>query len=234
VALPALAATPDHAAPRRPFMLAPAADLSYTIKARQKGFSISGDATVSWRAADGRYVLLTNSRAMLLGSMLSNRSEGQIDGFGIAPAVFHEKRFRKEPTVTSFDREGKTIGFSESKLHYPILGGEQDRSSVVWQLVALVRAAPDKAVAGSEWTFFVAGRRDAEPWTFKVLKQETLRTALGEIGTLHLVKLPPPDSQDQQIDLWLAPAHEWYPVRLRFEDAEGDFVEQTIDKIGKK
>jgi hypothetical protein len=234
VAMHAAAVAADHVAIKRAFSLPPSVELSYQIKARQKGFSISGDAVVSWSAADGKYTLHTDSRAMLLGSLLANRSEGSIDAFGIAPAIFHEKRFRKEPTTTTFDRSSKTISFSESKLSYPILGGEQDRTSVPWQLVAVARASPDKFTVGSEWTFFVAGRRDADPWTFKVVKLENVRTALGEISTVHLVKLPPADSKDQQIDIWLAPSMEWLPVRLRFEDGEGEFVDQAIDKITRK
>jgi hypothetical protein len=229
-----LAVAADHVAVKRAFNLPPSVDLSYQIKAKQKGFSISGDAVVSWRVLDAKYSLHTDSRAMILGSLLENRSEGTIDAFGIAPASFTEKRFRKDPTTTTFDRASRTLSFSESKVTYPLLGGEQDRTSVPWQLVAVARAAPDKLVPGSEWTFFVAGRRDADPWTFKVVKQEQLRTALGELATVHLVKLPPPDDKGQQIDIWLAPSMEWFPVRLRFDDGEGEFVDQTIDKITRK
>ncbi len=228
------AAAPDHAPSKYAVNIPPSVELSYQIKARQKGFSISGDGIVHWQVAEGKYSLNTDSRAMILGSLLSNRSEGAIDSFGIAPAVFHEKRFRKDPTTTTFNRASRTISFSESKVSYPIVGGEQDRTSAPWQLVSIARAVPDKFVVGSQWTFFVAGRRDAEPWTFKVVKLENVRTALGEVATVHLVKLPPPDSKDQQLDIWLAPSMEWYPVRLRFEDAEGDFVDQTIDKITRK
>jgi hypothetical protein len=51
-------------------------------------------------------------------------------------------------------------------------GGEQDRTSATWQLIAYARAAGDKFKPGSEWKMFVAGRRDAEPWSFKVLATE--------------------------------------------------------------
>jgi hypothetical protein len=117
---------------------------------------------------------------------------------------------------------------------YPIKGGEQDRSSVSWQLVAVARAAPEKFVPGSEWIFFVAGRRDAEPWTFKVVKKESIRTGLGPVETVHLVKLPPPDSKDQALDIWLAPSLGWLPARLRFTDNDDEFVDQTLEKITKK
>jgi len=223
-----------HVAIKRPVNLPPSADLSYTIEARQKGFSIEGESQVTWRTSGASYTLRTDTRAKLFGSLVENRSEGVIDGFGIAPVQFHEKRLRKEPWTTTFDRAGKTISFTEDKQTYPLKGGEQDRSSVAWQLVAVARAAPEKMTPGSEWTFFVAGRRDAEPWTFKVVKREAVRTGLGTLEALHLVKLPPPDSKDQALDIWLAPSHEWYPVRLRFADSDDDFIDQTLGKMVKK
>lgn len=224
----------DHVAIKRPVDLPPSADLSYAIKARQKGFSIGGEALVSWRVAGAKYTLRADTRAMLLGSILENRSEGLIDGFGVAPVQFYEKRIRREPYTTNFDRASKTISFTEDKQTYVLKGGEQDRSSVSWQLVAVARAAPEKFVPGSEWTFFVAGRRDAEPWTFKVVKLENIRTGLGPVDALHLVRLPPPDAKGQALDIWLAPSHEWYPVRVRFTDSDDEYVDQTLDKIVKK
>lgn len=230
----ASAGAADHVAIKRAVDIPPSADLSYSIKARQKGFSISGDAVVSWRTGAGKYSLRADTRAMFVGNILEDRSEGLIDGFGIAPTQFYEKRLRHDPYTTTFDRAAKAISFTESKEVYPLKGGEQDRSSVSWQLVAVARAAPEKFVPGSEWTFFVAGRRDADPWTFKVIKRESVRTGLGQVDALHLVRLPPPDSKDQTLDIWLSPSHEWYPVRLRFTDSADEFVDQTVEKIVKK
>jgi len=224
----------EHPVIKRAFVLPPAADLTYSIKARQKGFSLSGEALISWRVSDSKYTVNAETRAAMVGKIIENRSGGAIDSYGIAPAVFYEKRFRKDPSTTTFNRESKTIGFTEGQLSYPLRGGEQDRTSVTWQLVSVARGAPEKFVPGSEWVFFVAGRRDAEPWTFKVVKQETVNTGLGEVQAVHLIKEPPPDSQDQTLDLWLAPQYEWYPVRLRFTDHDGEFVEQTLEKIVRK
>jgi hypothetical protein len=221
----------EHGAVKRRFDLPPSAELNYSIKARQKGFSLNGEAVIDWRVADGKYTLRAETRAMLVGKILENRSEGAIDSFGIAPVSFYEKRFRRDPWTTSFNRDSKTITFTESQVSYAIKGGEQDRSTAPWQLVSVARAAPDKFTPGSTWTFFVAGRRDAEPWTFKVLGRETVRTGLGEVSAVHLSKAPPPDSTDQTLDIWLAPSHEWYPVRLRFTDSDDEFVEQTLEKI---
>jgi len=224
----------EHPVIKRKFSLPPNAELSYAIKAVQSGMTLAGTALVTWQAADKKYTLTSETRAALFGKILESKSEGRIDEFGLAPLQLTEKRIRKPASTTQFKRDSKTIGFSESEASYPLLGGEQDRSSVQWQLVALARATPEKFVAGSEWRFFVAGRRDAEPWTFKVIQHETIHTPLGDLKALHLSKAPPPDSKDQQVDLWLAPTLEWYPVRLRVADSEDEYIEQTLEKITPK
>ncbi len=221
----------ETAAVKRKLNVPPSADLSYEIKARQSGLSLSGDALVQWRAADNKFSAATETRAMLIGKILEAKSEGGIDEYGLAPATFTEKRLRKERTTTTFDRQAKVIGFSASSETYPIQGGEQDRSSVIWQLLSIARAAPSKFKPGTEWTFFVAGQHDAEPWSFKVTKSEKITTPLGEVNALHILRAPPPDSKGQQLDIWLAPAFEWYPVRLRFTEPSGDLIEQSLVAI---
>jgi len=229
----ATAAAAEHPSARRAFSLPPSADLSYTIKARQKGMSISGDALVQWRQGDGKYSIATESHAGIFGKILENRSEGAVDSYGLAPATFHEKRFRKEATTATFRRDVKTITFNKGDESYPIKGGEQDRTSAPWQLAAVARSAPDKFTPGSEWAFFVAGRRDAEPWVFKVVGREPLQTGMGELEAVHFTKSPPKGDQGQHVDLWLAPSLDWYPVRILFDD-DGDTVDQLLDKVTRK
>jgi hypothetical protein len=222
------------AAPKYKVSLPPPAELAYAIKARQKGIPFDGEAVMRWSTAAGGFSATNEARALLVGKILDARTEGAIDVYGLAPRVFTEKRFRREPTTTTFDRAANTIGFSASEQTYPIKGGEQDRNSVIWQLIAVARGASAKFRPGSSWTFFVAGQRDADEWTFKVIRQEKIATPLGELAALHVQRLPPPDSQDQHLDIWLAPALEWYPVRLRFSDDNDDFIEQTLRKVDRK
>jgi hypothetical protein len=229
-------AADDHPSQLRPYNLPPSADLSYSISARQRGFTLSGDATLTWRQGEGKYTINTDSRVALLGRLTENRSTGMIDSFGLAPLEYYDKRFRKDPVTANFDREAKTIGFSDGKQNYPIKGGEQDRVSISWQLVALARANKDKFKPGSEWNFFVVGPHDADPWTFRVIGREKVQAgaAIGSVDTVHVLREPPPGSKDQTLDLWLAPSLEWYPVKLRFVDNDRDYVEQTLEKISKK
>ncbi|WP_332879339.1 DUF3108 domain-containing protein [Massilia sp. S19_KUP03_FR1] len=223
------------APPVLPFKLAPSADLDYAIQARQRGFTLPGEALVTWRGGDGKYSIQAVTKSPLLGKIVENRSEGTIDKYGLAPAQFFEKKFRKDATNTVFDRAANTIVFGEGKPTHALVGGEQDRASAAWQLAALARAAPDKFVAGSDWHFFVAGPRDGDPWTFKVIKREKvdLGAPLGEVEALHIVRAPAGEGKGQVLDIWLAPSLEWYPVRLRFSD-DDDFVEQRLTRITKR
>ncbi|WP_426115472.1 DUF3108 domain-containing protein [Massilia sp. PWRC2] len=219
---------------KRAIDLPPSADLTYIIKARQKGFALSGDATANWRFSGGKYSFRSVTRAALFGTLIDNRSEGAVDSYGLAPTQFVEKRLRHEPWTTTFDRSKQQISFTESEVNYPLKGGEQDRNSVLFQLAAVARAAPEKFVMGAEWKFFVAGRRDADVWTFRVVKLDTVQTGVGTLDTVHLMRMAPPDAKEQALDIWLAPSKEWYPVRLRFTDNDDEYVEQTLQSITKK
>lgn len=225
---------PANAATKYKTNMPPSAELSYTIKAKQKGIPLEGESVMRWTIEGGRFSATNEARAMLLGKILDARSEGEIDAFGLAPASFTEKRLRKPPATTSFDRAAGTIRFTNSEQTYPIKGGEQDRNSVIWNLVAVARGAPAKVKAGASWMFVVAGVRDAEPWTFKVVKQENIRTPLGELNTMHITRVPVADSKEHHIDIWLAPSVEWYPARVRYSEDDGDYIEQTLRSIGKK
>lgn len=228
------AAAAEHAAVKYRFNLPPPAELAYSIKARQSGLTIDGEALVKWETANNRFSVTAETRAMLVGKILDAKSEGAIDAYGLAPTAFTEKRFRKTATTATFNRQSRTLSFTESAQTYPLNGGEQDRTSVIWQLIAVARGAPAKFKAGSAWRFFVAGQRDAEPWIFKVVAQEKIGTPQGNVSAWHVVKTPPPDAKGQQLDIWLAPSLDWYPVKLRFTDADGEFIEQTLQKISRK
>ncbi|WP_395823922.1 DUF3108 domain-containing protein [Collimonas sp.] len=232
--LTASAADTDHPTNKYKIDLPPSADLSYAIQAKQSGLTISGAGLVQWQVGDKNFSVKSETRAMIVGKILEASSAGAIDDYGLAPTQFVNKRFRKEATTTTFHRDNGTIRFSESDASYPLKGGEQDRTSIIWQLISVARAAPKQFKPGSDWIFFVAGMHDAEAWTFKVIKNEKISTPMGELETVHIFKAPPPDAKDQQLDLWLAPSLEWYPVRLRFTDPNKDYVEQNLQKISGK
>jgi hypothetical protein len=232
VALDAAANDVEHPTEKRKFSLPPSADLLYTINAQQSGMQLNGNANLKWSAKEGRFLIESETRTPLFGKVLDAKSEGRIDAYGLAPASFTEKRLRKEATVTSFNHANDLISFSASADTYPLKGGEQDRNSAIWQLIAVARGAHGKFKTDSELHLFVAGQHDAETWVFKVDKQEMVHTPMGDFNAVHIIKAPP-DDKAQQVELWLAPALEWYPVRIRFSEANGDYIEQVLSNVAK-
>lgn len=241
VAILVLAVTPlaqafaaDHPSVKHQFKLPPPATLVYAAKLTQSGFQLKGEMVLRWTVSGGRYALGSETRSSLLGKALESRSEGLIDGFGLAPLEFTEKKMRRPAYGASFDRNDRIIRLTESPQSYPIKGGEQDRSSILLQLVAVARGAPQKLTKGSEWKFFVVGRKSAEAWTFRVMGREKVKMAQREVSAVHLSRLQPQGTREQQLDVWLAPTLDWFPARVIFQDADGTRSEQVLQRIEKK
>lgn len=74
-------------------------------------------------------------------------------------------------------------------------------------------------------------KKNAEAWSFKVGKSETIKSGIGDVSAIKVSKVLGNSDKDQKIDLWLAPSQNWYPVRIRFSESDGDFIEQTVSKI---
>ena len=230
----ASAATDDYPAIKRNVNPPPSAELTYALQARHSGLTLGGEAIMRWSASATRYEVTVDTKASLFGKLLASHSEGEVGAYGLTPTQMSEQRLRKPPFSVTFGRNDQTIRFSESGTTYPLKGGEQDRTSVIWQIASIARAAPEQIKPGTQWTFLVTGRREAEVWTFKVTGRDKIRTALGEFSAIHITKLPSQDRVNQQLDLWLAPSLDWYPVRSFFKDGNGLELEQTLRAVARK
>lgn len=226
------ATVPEHPAIRYPYKLPPSADLSYSVKVRLYGISLNGSAIMNWRANERRYSLATETRSSFVGKVVEARSEGFINSFGLAPVKMTEKRFSKPPYSAHFDHHNKIISFTATKQTYPIYGGEQDRNSILLQVAAVARGMSKEINKGVEWTFFVVGRRSAQAWTFRVLGKENVETPMGSVPAFHIARLQPENARKQQIELWLAPTLNWYPVRIVFKDKRQN-IEQVLTRVEK-
>lgn len=209
----------------------PSVQLSYRIQAQQKGQSMFGSGHMTWQNDGKRYTLEGESR-LLFFTVLNFRSEGTIEAeSGISPVLYNEKRFRKPETNTHFHRERELIIFSASTRTYPRQGGEQDRASVTWQLAGIGRHDSERFRPGVKFPIFVAGTRKGEIWNFNVAGLEEMETAAGPMKAWHLTRKPRADSYEQSLDIWLAPEKDWYPVRLRYTDRNGDYLDMSVAEI---
>lgn len=208
----------------------PSAELKYDVQALREGQVVYGHGSIRWQSDGTRYTV-NGDAGILFFSVLNFTSTGVIDDFGVAPVLYAEKRFRKSETNTHFQRERNIISFSASTASYPRKGGEQDRASIIWQLTGIGRGDSEKFVPGAEIDFFVAGVRDAETWRIRVIGEEQIETGSGKTSAWHVVRIPRAGSYDQKLDIWLAPQQQWYPVKLRYTETNGDYLDMSLSTL---
>lgn len=223
----------EPAAGNTKFSPPPSAELKYDVQALRDGKQWFGSGVFQWNTAGDRYSITGEASITILFKItaLNFRSEGAIKPFGIAPVLYSEKPWRKSATNTHFQHDKQMISFSASQAVYPYKGGEQDRASIMWQLAGIGRGDPDRYVPGTTFDIMVAGARDAHIWRIEVVGQEDIETPYGKMSAWHVVRAPRPESHDQKIDIWLAPQHEWYPVKVRFTYANGDFFDMLLTAL---
>jgi hypothetical protein len=220
------AAAPPEA-PAYRYRMPPPVQLKYDVQALRDGKVIHGSGKIAWRADGGRYQV-DGEASVLFFTVLEFHSIGAVDPLGVAPELYAEKRFRRPETVTRFERDTNLIRFSASEASYPRVGGEQDRASIVWQLAAIGFGDPGRYAPGATLELFVAGVRNAEPWVIQVIGLEETDTPAGIVEAWHVVRVPRPGSYEQKLDIWLAPQHWWYPVRLRFTETNGEYLDMAV------
>jgi hypothetical protein len=229
-AAPAPEAPERESFPRYQVRPPPSVDMKYEVRALSQGKEVYGNGRIVWHA-DGRRYRIDGEAGVLFFTVLRFQSEGGFDDFGVAPQSYVEKRMRKEETVTRFEPSPGSIRFSSSTASYPRSGGEQDRASIVWQLASIGLGDPAQYAPGAQLRVFVAGVRNAEPWLIQVIGQERIDTPAGAMQAWHVSRVPLPGSRDQKLDIWLAPEHSWYPVRLRFTEASGEYLELAVSAL---
>ena len=212
----------------------PSAKLFYFIRADIKGLNIEGSGLIEWDKSVDKYIISSETRTPLTGILIAEKSEGLIESTGLAPDIFSIKRFRKELITTRLDRKNRQIHYQGNATPSSLEGGEQDRLSVVWQLVSLARTTPTKFSVGSKHNLLVIGPHDSDAWIFEVKKTQRIQTGLGEVDTIQITRLPSENPDAQSMEIWLAPSLEWYPIKIRLSEKNGDYVEQSLEKIEKK
>ena len=224
-----LAASPQDNTPFR-VDPPPSAELKYDVQALRGGETVYGSGKIRWQTEGDRYTVIGEA-SILFFTLLNFRSEGMLDDFGVAPVLYSEKRFRRSATNTHFHRERNTISFSASEAQYPRKGGEQDRASLIWQLVGIGRGDSTRFAPDAEIDLFVAGVRDAETWRLRIVGLEQIEINGETMPSWHIVRTPRPGSYEQRLDIWLAPERDWYPVKLRYTENNGDYLDLLLSKL---
>jgi len=206
--------------------------ITYTIFLGTDKFMV-GKTVQSWEIHGDSYKIASASETTGLARLFAARhltylSEGKVTAHGLRPQVFLMSRTRRgklEAARVRFDWNAGRISFGKVPEHHeaPLPPGSQDIVSFVYQLSLSPPAAGRIRLPITNGVGF-------DMYEFEVSGEESIDTPLGTLQALHLKQMRRPG--EESIELWLAPAYHYLPVRLLIRDREGkQSGEQVIEKI---
>jgi hypothetical protein len=192
---------------------------------------LTAETSVTWTLADdGRYEARLTAVALGI-TALELKSIGELRRFGLAPERFTQKRIRRSEEAANFDWSRRRVTFSTRSFERELREGTQDRLSFQFQLMALAQRLPERFGPGAAIEFPVAGPDGVDDYAFLVGDEEVVATELGAFAARKLERPRSVGGADSRIEVWLAPALQWLPVKLRFTDRRGRTTENVLVRI---
>jgi hypothetical protein len=190
-------------------------------------------ATESFERSDGKYqVVSEQTPAGLLAMFVRIRnkfiSSGTVTMAGLHPQQFEINRLDDASKNVSdrFDWDAGLLRmtFDGRTETAPLAAGAQDRLSVMYQFMFL----PVERLRDLSFQMTSNGKK-IENYRYQIAGNETLDTALGKLKTVHLVKQR--EANDNGVEIWLAPDHNMFPVKLLIIENDGSKFEQVITRL---
>ena len=227
------AAEPPAAAPaaeaRAPATAVPGSlRIQYQLYGEVRTLPYTADAELLW-AHDGQaYEAQLEISALFLGSRRQT-SRGQLTPEGLRPKRFGDKVRSEVAAHFEYDK-GKVI-FSANTPEAALQPGAQDQLSIFVQIASLIAAEPQRYPRGTAIEMQAVGPRESDVWRFVVDGTEHLNLPGGEQDTLKITR-PRRQPYDLMVELWLAPALGYLPVRIKLTQDNGDFIDQQWRSSG--
>jgi hypothetical protein len=200
----------------------PSALLSYSVQRSAPGQpdADAGQARVDWHVDESGYSL------SMQGVMGELESRGQMSDSGFVP-IEATGISGGSTSLAAFDWAAARVIFGGTGAGAPITSDGQDRASMLMRLAGLGLAGAAQLNGAVE--LLVAGSDGVTVVRFQRVGEEDIESVLGKLATVHLAQVAPPGRP--RLDVWLAPAHSWYPVQLRVTTPNGTVSTQTITSI---
>jgi hypothetical protein len=179
---------------------------------------------LEWKQ-DGQAYDARLSMGALFVTLRSQHSQGTIGPGGIEPTRFSDSR--KAEVASHFVRDKGQVVFSNNTPPVALMPGAQDRLSVMLQLGALMAGDPARYTTDGAIAIQTVGTRDADLWIFKIGEEEQLHLPAGDFVARKLTRNPR-KPYDDTVELWLAPALGYLPVRFKLTQANGDFADMRL------
>ena len=195
--------------------------LKYEVSGLVKGFGYRVSGELLWLHDGKTYDARLEISHFLLGSRVQT-SKGAITAQGLEPLRFGDK-VRSE-VAAHFQRAKGVVSFSANTPDAPLLPLAQDQLSIFMQLAAMWGGNAARFAPGLQLPFQAVGPRSAESWVFVVGSPERLKVEGRELTAVKLLR-ERTAQYDVRVELWLAPALDYLPARIRLTQSNGDEVD---------
>ena len=203
--------------------------LLYALTGEAKKLQYSARGELLWKQDGHRYEATLQASMLFLGSR-TRTSTGTITPEGLAPQRFSDT-WRTE-VAAHFDQQNRRASFSANTPDVALQTAAQDQLSVILQIAGILAAEPAKYPPAATLAIQTIGPKDADLWVFTVVGPEKIHVPNGGFDTLKLARIPRKEF-DQKVEIWLAPAMGYLPVRLKITNANGDFIDQQLRGVEK-
>ena len=203
--------------------------LKYDVSGLVKGFRYYVSGELLWLQDGKTYDARLEISHFLLGSRVQT-SKGALTPQGLEPLRFGDK-VRSE-VAAHFQRAKGLVTFSANTPEAPLMPLAQDQVSIFVQLAAMWGANAGRFTPGLQLPFQAVGPRTSENWTFMVGAPERLKIDGREMSAIKLLRERSGD-YDTRVELWLAPALDYLPARIRLTQSNGDEVDMLWSRTEK-
>lgn len=163
--------------------------------------------------------------AIIYGLNIKRESRGLITKAGLRPLHFQEENSRKPKREADFDWEAHqlklTDGDKVSTVELP--DNSFDQTSFAY---AFAFRSPEDDLPPVHLT---DGRKLSD-YRYKRVGKEKIKTAMGELDTVHFEKIREADDK-RGFEVWLAVEHHYLPVQIRLIEKDGTVIESTVTAI---
>ncbi len=205
--------------------------VSYILNGNYRG-PVNGNAQVEWIRIGDRYQVNLD---LDIGAGLITRhmtSAGRIGASGLAPDRYDEQTriaFSERRFTVLFEDDAVVLANGERRDR---LAGVQDTASQFVQLTYLFSTQPELLKVGNSVAFPLALPRAMDAYVYDIVETELLVAPFGTVTAFHLKPRPRPTRRPNTltVELWIAPALRYLPVRIRIEQDAATFVDLMIDR----
>lgn len=199
--------------------------LEFDATATRSPLWITGDSDLVFTRADDGYSLVSETNAAGFYHARQS-SRGVVAAGGLVPIEYTERRGRRPQATTKFDWRAHRVSFSAATDVAETRARMQDRLSLLLELGRALKLRPAATVVEVP----VAGVRNTSLYRFEVRGRQTLELPVGRIDAVKLERPAdaPGNERHDRLEVWLAPALCWLPVRVRYADDRGMTIDQQL------